>query len=183
MFIQREVGTDTASYKDAMVAALRQDPDVIMLGEVRDSETASVCLKAAETGHMVISTIHTPDVSSTLKRFAGFFDPAATATSLSRFADCLQAVISLRLVRKADGKGSVPAVEVLRVTHTIQECIRNSEKHGEILQHIAAGREMYGTQSFDQHLADLVRANTVTLETAKVIATSATDLERSLTLE
>lgn len=183
MVIQREVGVDTVSYFDGMIAALRQDPDMIMLGEVRDEKSAQVCLKAAETGHVVVTTLHTPDALSTVKRYCGFFDPARAAVDLGRFAECLQASVSLRLVRTADGTGVMPAVEILRVTHTLQDCIRNPDKHGEILQHMVAGRDMYGMQTFDQHLADLVRAEKVTLETAKLAASSPADLERSLTLE
>lgn len=183
MIIQREVGTDTHSYNDAMIAALRQDPDVVMLGEVRDTVTANVVLKAAETGHLLITTLHTPDAPSTIKRFTGFFEGQQYESQLARFADCLQAVVSLRLVPKADGTGVTPAVEILRVTHTLQECIRAPDKHGEILDHIAKGRDMYQMQTFDQHLSDLVAAKAITLENAKLHATRPADLERSMMME
>jgi twitching motility protein PilT len=183
MVIQREVGTDTSSYQEAMTAALRQDPDVIMLGEIRDASTAQICLKAAETGHLVITTLHTPDVTSSVKRFCGFFDSGRAKTDLGRFADCLQSAISLRLLTAADGSGQIPAVEIMRVTHTVQGCIRDEEKHSEILQHIVSGRDMYGMQTFDQHLADLVRDKKVNLEEAKLHASKPDELERSLLVD
>jgi twitching motility protein PilT len=183
MIIQREVGTDTASFHDAMTAALRQDPDVIMLGEIRDAKTAQICLKAAETGHLVISTLHTPDVTSTVKRFCGFFDSSRAGTDLSRFAECLNSVISLRLLKTADGAGLVPAVEIMRVTHTLQECIRDEQKHGDILRHIESGREMYGMQTFDRHLADLVGKGKITLDEAKLFASKPDELARSMLVE
>jgi twitching motility protein PilT len=183
MVIQREVGTDTGSFHDAMTAALRQDPDVIMLGEIRDAPTAQICLKAAETGHLLISTLHTPDVTSTVKRFCGFFDSSRAHSDLARFSECLHSVVSLRLVRTADGAGLVPAVELMRVTHTLQECIRDEEKHGEILRHISSGREMYGMQTFDQHFADLIKQKKITLEEAKKYASKPDELERSMLVE
>ncbi len=183
LIVQREVGTDTLSYKEGMIAALRQDPDVIMLGEVRDDFTADVCLKAAETGHLVISSLHTPDAVSTIKRFSGFFDPARTETELGRLAESLQAVICLRLQKRADGQGLVPAVEILRVTHTMQECIRQMDKHADIYQHIVSGNEAYNMQTFDQHLKELVQKKMITIEVAKQAASNPSDLERSLMVE
>jgi len=183
VIIQREVGTDTASFKDAMLAALRQDPDVIMLGEVRDEVSADVCLKAAETGHLLITTLHTPDAVATIKRFCGFFAEGNMETQLARFADSLQAVVSLRLLRKADKTGLIPAVEVLRVTHTIQECIKDVGRHGEINEHVSKGQEMYNMQTFDQHLIQMVKAKIITLDTAKKAASKPAELERNLMLE
>ncbi len=183
LVIQREVGTDTRTYEEALVAALRQDPDVIMLGEIRDKTTASICIKAAETGHLVISTLHTPDVISTLKRLTGLFSSGDLASEMARLADCLQALVSLRLVPRADGKGLVPAVEILRATHTIQSCIRDPNQHGDILQHVVAGREMYGMQTFDAHLIELVGAGVITFEAAKAVASRPTELERALMLD
>jgi twitching motility protein PilT len=183
MIIQREVGTDTSSYQEAMTAALRQDPDVIMLGEIRDAPTAQICLKAAETGHLVITTLHTPDVTSSIKRFCGFFDSDRAKTDLGRFAESLQSVISLRLLRTEDGTGLLPAVEIMRVTDTLQGCIRDEAKHGEILQHMVAGRDKYGMQTFDQHLADLVRHKKVSLEEAKLHASTPDEFQRSLLVE
>jgi twitching motility protein PilT len=183
MIIQREVGTDTAGFHEAMTAALRQDPDVIMLGEIRDSQTAQTCLKAAETGHLLITTLHTPDVTSTVKRFSGFFDASRSRTDMGRFAECLNSVISLRLVKTADNSGLVPAVEIMRVTHTLQECIRDEDKHGDILKHIQAGSEMYSMQTFDQHLVQLVAAGKVSLDEAKRVASKPDELERAMLVE
>jgi twitching motility protein PilT len=183
MFTQREIGTDSMSYTDALMSVLRQDPDVVMIGELRDAVTANICLKASETGHLVVTTLHTPDATSTIKRFCGFFESGKEEANLGRFAESLQAVVSLRLIRKADGSGLLPAVEVMRVTHTIQECIRTPAKHGEIFGHIEKGREAYRMQTFDQHLIELVRSKDITLQTAKMNATRPSDLERSLMLE
>lgn len=183
LIVQREVGTDTHSYSDAMVSVLRQDPDIIMLGEIRDAETAAVCLKAAETGHFVISTLHTPDVPSSIKRLLGFFDGTQADVQLSRLADCLQAIVSQRLLQHSDGMRLVPAVEIMRVTHLIQECIRDLSRHGEISEHISKGRELYGMQTFEQHLVDLVQNNTITIDTARHAASRPAELERALMLE
>jgi twitching motility protein PilT len=183
MIIQREVGIDTGSFREAMAAALRMDPDVIMLGEIRDAETAQICLKAAETGHLVISTLHTPDVTSTIKRFCGFFDASTARADLGRFAECLHSVISLRLLKTSDGAGLIPAAEIMRVTHTLQECMRNEDKHGEILQHMATGRDMYGMQTFDQHLAVLVQEKKVAMDEAKLHASKPDELERAMMVE
>ncbi|MGH7338041.1 MAG: type IV pilus twitching motility protein PilT, partial [Myxococcota bacterium] len=112
---QREVGTDTRSFPAALRAALRQDPDVIMVGEIRDADTAAIALKAAETGHLVISAIHTPDTMSTIQRYVGLFEPDAQDVIRERLGDSLQAVISLRLIATKEGRKRLPAVEILRV--------------------------------------------------------------------
>src|SRR6201994_2419793 len=124
MIIQREVGSDTESFSGAMTAAMRQDPDVILVGEIRDRETAATCLKAAETGHLVLSAIHTPDAVATIQRYIGLFETDAQDVVRDRLGDCLQAVVSLRLLAARDGRRRVPAVEILRVTRTIRECLR-----------------------------------------------------------
>ncbi|MBI2570425.1 MAG: PilT/PilU family type 4a pilus ATPase [Candidatus Schekmanbacteria bacterium] len=183
LIIQREVGSDTGSYRDAMLSSLRQDPDIVMLGEVRDDQTAMTCLKAAETGHLVITALHTPDATSTIKRFMGFFDPRESESQLSRFADALQAVICQRLVPRSDSSGVIPALEIMRVTHILQECIRDRARHGEIAQHMAEGKDLYGMQTFDQHLIELVRQGKTTIEIAKFNATSPAEVERALLLE
>ena len=180
---QREVGTDTLTYQDAMMAVLRQDPDVIMLGELRDAETANICLKAAETGHLVVTSLHTPNAISTIKRYTGFFDPVRESMFLSRLAECLQAVVSLRLVRRADGSGVLPAVEIMRVTHTLQECISDTSRHHEIMEHIAKGRDIYGMQTFDQHLLELVQKKLISVEVAKTAASRPDEIQRALLLE
>jgi twitching motility protein PilT len=183
MIIQREVGTDTDSYKDALVAALRQDPDVIMVGEIRDQDTAATALKAAETGHLVISAIHTPDAVSTVQRYIGMFDADAQDIVRERLGDSLQAVVSLRLLAAKEGRRRLPAVEILRVTRTIRECIRAPGRLGEIPEMIRRGRDLYSMQLFDQHLVDLVNSGLVTMETAVYAATNPEEFERALRME
>lgn len=180
MIIQREVGSDTEGFKDALVAALRQDPDVIMVGEIRDSETAATCLKAAETGHLVLSAIHTPDTVSTIQRYVGMFDPDSQDIIRERLGDSLQAVISLRLLVSKEGRGRVPAVEVLRVTRTIRECIRTPGRLGDIADLVRKGRDLYSMQLFDQHLLDLVNAGIISLEAAMYASTNPEEFERSM---
>jgi twitching motility protein PilT len=180
MIIQREVGADTESFRDALGAALRQDPDVIMVGEVRDRETAATCLKAAETGHLVLSAIHTPDTPATVQRYVGLFDANEQEVVRDRLADCLQAVISLRLLPAKDGTRRVPAVEILRVTRSMRECIRNTARQGDIPELIRKGRDLYSMQLFDQHLAELVGSSVISMDVAKHAASNPEELERSL---
>ena len=183
MIIQRELGTDTESYKDALVAALRQDPDVIFVGEIRDRDTAATCLKAAETGHLVISAIHTPDAVSTIQRYIGLFEPDAQDVIRDRLGDTLQAVVSLRLLAAKEGRRRLPAVEILRVTRTIRECIRTPGRLGEIPDLIRKGRDLYSMQLFDQHLLDLVNAGLIAMETAVYASSNPEEFERSLRIE
>jgi twitching motility protein PilT len=183
MIIQRELGSDTASFKDALDAAMRQDPDVIMLGEVRERETAETCLKAAETGHLVISAIHTPDTVATVQRYIGFFGPNEQDYARERLADALQAVVSLRLLASKDKGGRVPAVEILRVTRTVREHIRQPGRLGEVTELMRKGREMYGMQLFDQHLLELVTTGKISLETAIYASSNPEELERSMKIE
>ena len=179
---QREIGTDTASFGDALRAALRQDPDVIMVGEMRDLETVDTSLKAAETGHLVFSSIHTADVASTVGRLVSFFPPEEQLQVRARLADNLKAVISLRLLPDKKQTGRVPAVEVMRSTRTIQECIKDPAKTGELIEYIARGRSEL-MQTFDQHLLDLMRANKISVETALGAASNPTDFRTKLALE
>jgi twitching motility protein PilT len=179
---QREVGTDTSSFSQALRAALRQDPDVIMVGEMRDLETVDMSLKAAETGHLVFSSIHTSDVSSTVNRLVSFFPAEEQMNVRHRLADNLKAVISLRLLPNKKGTARVPAVEIMRSTRSIQECIKDPSKTSEITDFIARGRSE-GNQTFDQHLLDLIRASKVSVETALGAATNAMDLKTKLSLE
>jgi twitching motility protein PilT len=183
MIIQREVGSDTESFKDALVAALRQDPDVIMVGEIRDRDTAATCLKAAETGHLVISAIHTPDAMTTVQRYIGLFEPDAQDVVRERLGDCMQAVVSLRLLVAKEGRRRLPAVEILRVTRTIRECVRTPGRIGDIPELIRKGRDLYSMQLFDQHLLDLVNAGLISMETAIYASTNPEELERSLRIE
>ncbi len=183
MIIQREVGSDTESFKDALIAAMRQDPDVIKLGEIRDRETAATCLKAAETGHLVISAIHTPDAVSTIQRYVGLFEPDAQDVIRERLGDCLQAVVSLRLLVAKEGRRRLPAVEILRVTRTIRECIRTGGRLSDIPDMIKKGRDLYSMQLFDQHLLDLVNSGLITMETAIYASSNPEELERNLRIE
>jgi twitching motility protein PilT len=179
MIIQREVGSDTESFNDALTAALRQDPDVIMVGEIRDVETAATCLKAAETGHLVISAIHTPDSVSTVQRFIGMFPPEAQDITRDRLGDSLQAVISLRLLAGKDNRGRIPAIEIMRVTRTIRECIR-SGRLDDIPDLIAKGRDLYSMQLFDQHLVELTQAGVISVEAAIYASSNPDEFERAL---
>ncbi len=180
--IQREIGVDTSSYSTALRAALRQDPDIIMVGELRDHETADTCLKAAETGHLVISSLHTPDVQRTVGRFVGMFPGEEHASVRQRLADNLKAVIALRLVTRQDGTGLVPAVEVLLVTRTVQEAIRDPAKTETLFSLMEKAHDDVGMQTFDQHLVEMCRANVINAETARRAATRRTEVERALML-
>jgi twitching motility protein PilT len=161
---------------------MRQDPDVILVGEIRDRETAATALKAAETGHLVISAIHTPDAVSTVQRYVGLFETDAQDVIRDRLGDCLQAVVSLRLLASKDGRRRLPATEILRVTRTIRECIR-SARLGDIPELIRKGRDLYSMQLFDQHLIDLVNAGLVSMETAIYASSNPEEFERSLRVE
>jgi twitching motility protein PilT len=183
MIIQRELGTDTSSFRDALDAALRQDPDVIMLGEVREHDTAETCLKAAETGHLVISAIHTPDAVATVQRYVGFFGAGEQDYARERLADSLQAIVSLRLLAAKDGRGRVPAVEILRVTRTVREHIRLAGRLADVAELMRKGRDLYGMQLFDQHLLELVTSGKITLETAMYASSNPEELERSMKIE
>jgi twitching motility protein PilT len=182
MIIQREVGSDTESFKDAMVAAMRQDPDVILVGEIRDRETASTALKAAETGHLVMSSLHTPDASATIQRYVGLFETDAQDVVRDRLGDCLQAIVSLRLLASKDGRRRIPAVEILRVTRTIRECVR-AGRLADLPEHVRKGRDLYSMQLFDQHLIDLVNNNLISMETAIYASSNPEEFERSLRVE
>ncbi len=163
---QREVGVDTRSFADALRSALRQDPDVILVGEMRDYETIETALLAAETGHLVLSTLHTLDATETINRVISVFPPHQQKQIRIQLASVLRAVISLRLVPRADGKGRVPAVEIMINTPFIRECILNKEKTRLIPEAIAAGNVQYGMQTFDQSLFFLYKKNLITYEEA-----------------
>ncbi len=173
---QREIGVDTESFRMGLRAALRQDPDVIMIGEMRDAETIDTALKAAETGHLLMSTLHTPDAQSTILRMIAMFPPEEQEVVRVRLAESLAAVISQRLLPRADGKGRAAAVEVMIVTPTIRDLIMEN-RINEVREYIAEGREQYGMQTFDQHLADLVSSGDVTYEVAMANATRPSDFQ------
>jgi twitching motility protein PilT len=177
---QREVGPDTADFNQALRAALRQDPDVILVGEMRDHETIDIALKAAETGHMVYSTVHTQDAAKTVGRLVAVFPPEEQAMVRVRLSENLRATLSQRLIPRADGQGMVVAVEYLRVTGTVEDAIRNPELTGTLKDIIERSREQYGMVSFDQCLTDLYRGELITLDTARRYATNPADFERAL---
>ncbi|MCZ6569610.1 MAG: PilT/PilU family type 4a pilus ATPase [Deltaproteobacteria bacterium] len=179
---QREIGTDTAGFPEALHAALRQDPDVIMVGEMRDLQTVDTSLKAAETGHMVFSSIHTSDVAATINRLTSFFPAEEQHNVRARIADNLKAIVSLRLLPNKKQTARVPAVEIMRSTRSIQECIRDPAKLKDINTFIAKGRPE-NMQTFDQHLLDLLRANKISVETAMSAASNPTDFKTKLALE
>ncbi len=174
---QRDIGTDTGSFAVGLRAALRQDPDVIMIGEMRDTETIDIALKAAETGHLVISTAHTQGAAQTISRIVSVFQQSEQEMVRTRLSESLRAVISQRLLPRADGTGRVAACEVMLVTGSIQDCIREPDRTEEITDLIAAGRDHYRSQTFDQHLLDLVRDGTVDFEMAKSVATNPNDFD------
>lgn len=163
---QREIGYDTESFSSALRYALRQDPDVIMVGEMRDFETISTALMAAETGHLVMSTLHTVDATETIGRIISVFPPYQQKQVRAQLAAVLSGIVSLRLVPKADQKGRVPAAEVMVATQTIREAIIDPEKTRHIRDIISAGSSQYGMQTFDQSLFDLVKKNLVSFEEA-----------------
>ncbi len=172
---QREVGFDTLSFSGALKSALRQDPDVILVGEMRDFETIETALVAAETGHLVLSTLHTVDAAETINRIISVFPPYQQKQVRLQLASIVRGIISQRLVPRADGKGRVPAVEVLVATARIRECIEIAEKTKEIRQAIAEGFTTYGMQTFDQSLMTLLRSNRVTYKEALRQATNPDD--------
>ncbi len=178
--IQRELGADTQSFSKALRAALRQDPDIILVGEMRDQETIDIAMKAAETGHLVFSTVHTVDAPKTISRLVSMFDGSEQDVVRLRLSETLRAVISQRLLPRKDGKGRAVAAEIMRQTKTIQDCIANPEKTAAIKDYIEKGRDQYGMQTFDQHLADLYAQEMITLEAGKAAATSPADFERNL---
>jgi twitching motility protein PilT len=177
---QRECGSDTESFAKALRAALRQDPDVILVGEMRDKETIDIALKAAETGHLVLSTVHTTDAPKSISRILSVFDPSEQASARLRLSENLQAIISQRLLRRADGSGRVVACEIMRQTKSTQECIGDPAKTAMMKEFIEKGRDIYGMQTFDQHLTDLYKQGIIDLDTAKAAATSPADFERNL---
>jgi len=165
---QREVEVDTSSFAAALRSALRQDPDVILVGEMRDLETIQTALLAAETGHLVLSTLHTTDATETVLRIISVFQPAEQKRVRLQLASTLKAVVCQRLVRKSDGVGRVPAVEVLVTTEYIRDCIVNPEKTRLIKDALAAGMSQYGMQTFDQSLYELHTHGLITLEEALI---------------
>jgi len=163
---QREIGTDTDNFAQALKMALRQDPDVILVGEMRDFETIETAILAAETGHLVLSTLHTLDAAETVNRIVAVYPPYQQKQIRLQLAGILKGVISQRLLPRADGMGRVPAVEIMVSTARIRECIVDKDKTHEIHEAIAQGHATYGMQTFDQSLMSLLKRGLITYEEA-----------------
>lgn len=179
---QREIGADTSDFNSALRSALRQDPDIILIGEMRDAETISIALKAAETGHLVFGTVHTTDALSTIGRLIAMFPPEEQNVVRTRIADNLHATISQRLLKTVDGKGRVAAQEIMINNPGTREAILDPARTKEIYTYIekGSGKGGSGAQSFDQHITALYKQGRITMEEAKSNATKPEDFERNL---
>jgi twitching motility protein PilT len=182
LITQRQLGDDVSDYHSALRQALRQSPDVIMVGEVRDAATFEAVLTAAETGHLVLTAIHTTNALNTFGRILGFYAEQERATLRERLANNLAAIISLRLLPNLQSDPLIPAVEMLRMNNAIAECLRVPEKMSDILAHMERGQDYYGMRTFDQHLLALYQTGRIAWEIALQAATSPAQLERALTL-
>ena len=169
---QREVGTDTNSFAQALRRVLRQDPDIILVGEIRDIDTLDTALKAAETGHLVFSTLHTTDATQTINRILSFYPPHQQTEVRYMLSTALKAIISLRLVRRADKKGRVPAAEILVNTEAVRDQMRDMTKSMNIPQLIREGAVPYGMQSFDQSLMNWYQKGIISYDDALFAATN-----------
>lgn len=177
MISQREVGLDTASFGDGLKYILRQDPDVILIGEIRDIETMNVAIMAADTGHLVLSTLHTPDAAQTINRIISFFPLQEHEEVRFLLASNLAAVCSMRLIPSKTGQGRVPAVEVMINTATIKEYILDPKKTPMIFKAIQEGVNQYGMQTFDQDLMRLYREDKITYENALQFCTNPAEFD------
>jgi len=180
---EREVGLDTGSFVSALRSALRQDPDVIMIGEMRDRETIETALHAAETGHLVFSTFHTTNAVETINGIVGYFPPESAEQVLVQIAANLKGVIGQRLIKRKDGAGRILAAEVLVSTPTIRSCIITPERFNEIPTYMERGRSEYGMQTFDQAVLDLYRKGLISYQAALENASVPTEFERKLQFE
>jgi len=174
---QRELGTDTLSFANALRAALRQDPDVLLVGEIRDLETMQIALTAADTGHMVFATIHTTNATETITRVLSMYPPHQHEEVRLMLSDCLVGIVSMRLLPTKDGKGRVPAAEVLVNTAAIREYILDRDKQSLIEHAIAEGHKQYGTQTFDQSILALYNDGVIEYDIAYQAATNPDDLD------
>lgn len=174
---QREIGVDTNSYENALRSALRQDPDVLLVGEIRDLETMQIALTAADTGHMVFATIHTTNATETIHRILSMYPPHQHEEVRLLLAECLVGIISLRLLPTRDGNGRVPAAEILVNTGAIREYIADKTKVEMIEQAIAEGHMQYRSQTFDQALLTLYSESKISLDTAMKAATNPDDFD------
>jgi twitching motility protein PilT len=172
---QREVGFDTDSFESAMRVVLRQDPDVVLVGEIRDTETAMAVLTAAETGHLVLSTLHTINATETINRVLDFFPPHHQRQIRISMAGALRGTVAQRLVKRVDGVKRVPALEIMVVNGRIRQCISDPEQTADIEQIIAEG-EYYGMQTFDQSLAQLLQEGAITVQEALAASSNPHDL-------
>jgi len=172
---QREVGFDSESFESAMRVVLRQDPDVILVGEMRDPETAEAALKAAETGHLVLTTLHTINVTETINRVVDFFPPHHQAQIRISLSGSLRGTVAQRLVRRADGTGRTPALEIMVTNGRIRQCIVDPEQTSDIEMIVAEG-EYYGMQTFDQSLAQLLQEGVITVQEALATSSNPHDL-------
>ena len=177
---QREIGEDTDDFGAALRSALRQDPDIILIGEMRDAETIGIALKAAETGHLVLGTVHTTDALNTVGRLISMFPAEEQDAARARISDNLYASISQRLIKRSDKPGMVVAQEIMITSPGIREALSHPDKISDIYTYIEKGKRGTGTQSFDQHITDLYKGGFISLEEAKANATSAEDFERNL---
>ncbi|HTV55509.1 MAG TPA: type IV pilus twitching motility protein PilT [Terriglobia bacterium] len=173
---QREIGVDTPSFESALRSALRQDPDIILVGEMRDRQTIRTAIAAAETGHLVFSTLHTLDAQETVQRIVSLFSAADQKQIRLHLASTLKGIISQRLVRRADGQGRVPVAEVLVATEFIRDCVIYPQKTRLIRESMATGTSQYGMQTFDQSLYHLYSQGLITLDEACLWASSPEDL-------
>lgn len=177
---QREIGEDTENFGSALRSALRQDPDIILIGEMRDAETIGIALKAAETGHLVFGTVHTTDALNTIGRLISMFPPEEQESVRARIADNLYATVSQRLLKTIDGKGRIAAQEIMITSPGIKEAIADASKISEIYTYIRKGKNGSGSQTFDQHITDLFKAGKISKEEARSSASSPEDFERNL---
>ena len=177
---QREVGIDTDSFAIALRAALRQNPDVIMVGELRDAETVQTALRAAETGHLVLTTLHTADAPESMQRLLSFFEPHAQQNIRMTLAQVLRAIISQRLIMRVDSGGMVAAVEVLIGTSLVRDIIARGESTDKLVDAIKQNGANWGMQSFDDSLIALAQARMISTEDALNNATSRGDMELRL---
>lgn len=180
---QREIGRDTSTFASALRAALRQDPDVILVGEMRDIESIDIALKAAETGHLVFSTVHTTDAPKTIGRLVSMFPAEEQQMVRLRLADALKATISQRLLKRVDGNGRIVAQEIMIVNTAIQECIVDAARTAEIPTFMENATDTLGSQTFTQNLKQLYASGIISLETAKNASPNGADFERDLKFE
>jgi len=171
---QREVGVDTESLAIGLKAALRQDPDVVVLGEMADAATIDTALKGAETGHLVIATITTPDVVTTVERLVATFPAEEREVGRMRFSEAVHAIVSQQLLPQKDEKGRVAAVEVLIATPAVRECLKDPKRVAQVKKIMADSHKELGTQTYDQHLDELIEADQITMETKRVAQAIAT---------